>query len=188
MKSLCRILLLLAFVARFLTPPTLAATIQEIEKLRFEEAYRLWLQQKEALVPKSSDFAMAFGSTDPQTRKFTPTSFFALTCRLGRDAHVHESFLVKELTTNNYVSMIFDASPRLCSRYEVESEAPVVFDPDRGYSTRPRGGMYLGMDVRRKVWLQAIKKANSQPIGPANGSQPIRSETNQAPPAAGSRR
>ena len=51
------------------------------------------------------------------------------------------------------------------------------------------------MDFRR-LWEEALSISmrsatetfKPQPFGPANGSQPIRSETNSTPPAAGSRR
>lgn len=168
MKPMLQILLVTCLVS-FLLPPTLGATIQEIEKLPFNEAYRQWLKEKKALLQKRKPtfWILPWGSSDPQTGKFTPTTFFALTCRLGRDAHAYEVFLVQELRTNDYVSMILDASSRLCSHYGVGSEAPIVFDPQRGYATRPRGA-FMGIDARRRVWLQAIAKSNSQPSSPAN--------------------
>ncbi len=43
-------------------------------------------------------------------------------------------------------------------------------------------------DDLAKQWLEIMEKARSEPNGPANGSQPSRSETNSTPPAAGSRR
>jgi hypothetical protein len=214
MKTIHLLVLLAAFVICAIAPPALAATIQEIERLPFDEAYRLWLQEQQALAqrfpdfltygytdPKSGKFTMTSfpviqhspvsimaGSTDPKTGKFTPTSFQALTCRLGRDAHSHESFLVSALSTNQYVSMILDTSSQLCRRYGIESQAMVVFDPKFGYACPMRGGCIFGPDFQQSIWLKAMAKPISQPTGPTNGSQPIRSETNQASGAAGSRR
>ena len=43
-------------------------------------------------------------------------------------------------------------------------------------------------DGFRSVFLSSLKINKTEPDGAANGSQPIRSETNSTPPAAGSRR
>lgn len=171
-----RIFVLMVFLASFHIPPTSGATIQDIEKMPFDEAYRQWLKEAEALSQKRElgNYTLPWGSTDTQTGKFTPTIFFALTCRLGRDAHVNEAFLMKALSTDDWVSMILDASSVLCGRYGVESEAPVVYDSELGYSTRPRGGLYMGPEARREIWLEAVASSNAQQKSsdPANGSQP----------------
>ena len=186
-------LLLVGLSALFLSQPAFPATIDEIERMSFDEAYREWLREQEALVQRIKQrtqqgvYAISWGSTDRNTGKFTPTIFYALTCRLGQDAHRHESFLVSALTTNEYVSMVLDASPRLCSRYGVESEAPVAFEPGRGYSIRMRD-YSLGPDGRRRVWVEVMKKPIPQPDAAANGSQPVRSKTNSTSSTAGSRR
>jgi hypothetical protein len=185
MKMIHPILLLVAFFVCPVSPPALAATVQEIERLPFEEAYRLWLQERAAVVPNLP--VMPSGATDPKTGKFTPATFWALTCRLGRDAHIQESFLVSALTTNEWVSMILETSARLCSRFGIESQAAVLFDPEHGYRS-PMRDFVLGPKERRSLWLKAMKKSNSQPSGAANGSLPFRSETNPTSSAAGSRR
>jgi len=99
MKTLRLILMLLVCCACSWQPPTLAATIQEIEQLPFDKAYRLWLEEKEIFLKMLP--TEPIGSTDPQTGKFTPTNFWALTCRLGREAQKHESFLLSALTTDD---------------------------------------------------------------------------------------
>ena len=191
MKTINLTLLLLASSICNVGLPALAATIQGIEQLPFDEAYRLWLQEKETILQRSashpSSFTIPGGSMDAKTGRFMPSSYQALTCRLGRDAHIHESFLVSALSTNDWVSMILDASLPLCSRYGVESQATVLFDPKHGYTNIMRGYI-LGADGQRRIWLKAMAKPISQPSGPANGSQPIRTETNQTSSAAGSRR
>ncbi|MCX6929448.1 MAG: hypothetical protein NT154_40475 [Verrucomicrobia bacterium] len=213
MKTIFLTLMLAASFICPVSPPARAATIQEIERLPLDEAYRLWLQEQQALLqrspdiltygstdPKTGKFTLSsfpqlqhspviigLGTTDPKTRKFTPTKFQALTCRLGREAHRHESFLVSALSTNEYVSMILDTSSRLCRRYGVESEAMVLFDPKSGY-TCPMRDICSGLDTRRSIWLKAMAKPISQPTGPTNESLPSRSETNQTSGAAGFRR
>lgn len=197
-KTINLILLLGASFIWPIAPPALAATIQEIERLPFEEAYRLWLQEQEALQQHSqaiitygavdaktgkftlSNFPVVqrcpvmimSGSTNPKTGKFTPTSFQALTCRLGRDADIQESFLRSALATNEYVSMILDTSSRLCSRYGIESQATILFDPELGYTSVMRD-FVLGPDAQRSIWLKAMVKPMSQPTGPAKGSLPF---------------
>jgi len=180
MKTIYPIPLVVALFVCPLNPRAQAATTQEIERLPFDEAYRLWLQEQQILVQHLP--VMPSGSTDSKTGKFTPTSFWALTCRLGRDAHTQESFLVSVLTTNEYVSMILETSTGLCNRYGIESQAAVLFDPERGYHN-PMREYCLGPKERRSVWLKAMKRPISQP---ADGSQPFRSQTNRTSPAAGS--
>jgi hypothetical protein len=213
MKTIVLILVLAASFICPVSPSALAATIQEIERLPFDVAYGLWLQEQQALLQRSPDIPtygsadpktgkftlcsfpqvqhspviIGLGTTDPKTHKFTPTKFQELTCRLGREAHSHESFLVSALSTNEYVSMILDTSSRLCRRYGVESEAMVLFDPKSGY-TCPIRNIGSGLDKRRSIWLKALAKPFSQPTGPTNGSQTSRSETNQTSRVAGSRR
>jgi len=55
-----------------------------------------------------------------------------------------------------------------------------------------RSQEYLDMLQKRQTELarqfREIQKRKAEPGGPANGSQPIRSETNRTPSAAGSRR
>ena len=185
MRTTYPILLLVAATMCCSIPPTVAATIDEIEGLSFDEAYRLWVPEQQAQVYQIP--SRRIGTTDSKTGKFTPTRYWALTCRLGRDAHTHESFLVSALATNAYVSEILETSSRLCSRYGIQSQAAVVFDPRVGYISCI---MDFAFDqrIRRSTWLKAMAKPISQPDGATNGSQPIRSDTNQAPPAAGSRR
>ena len=128
-------------------------TIQEIERLPFDDAFQQWLQ-----VPEIQ--RQAGGSTDLKTGKFTPTAFSALTCHLGQDAHLHQSVLVSALNTNAEVSLILDSSPVLCRGYAVNSEATVKFDPKDGYTGVMRGWV-SGPEVRRSVWLDAMKKTQS---------------------------
>src|SRR6185369_7633584 len=188
MKMIRQILLLVAVFVCPVSPSALAATVQEIERLPFDEAYRLWLQEQAAVVRNLQNLpVIPSGTTDSKTGKFTPTIFWALTCRLGRDAHIQESFLVSALTTNEWVSMILETSARLCSRFGIESQAAVLFNPEHGYSS-PMRDYVLGPKERRSVWLKAMKKSSSQPGGAANGSQPLPSGTNSTSSAADSRR
>ena len=189
----------------------LAATLQEIERMPFDEAYGLWLKEQGALVPPPvvthsykdtktgqialSSFphaehppaAIAIGSSDPKTREFTPTTFWALTCRLGQEARSHEGFLQGALATNAWVSAILDASASLCTKYHIASQAVVRYDPKGGYTEVMRDWID-GPDTRKGVWLKALAKLDSQPDGSANGSQPIHAGTNTTSGAAGSRR
>jgi hypothetical protein len=130
-------------------------TIQEIERLPFDDAFQQWLPATEIQGP-TPPWTMG-GSTDLKTGKFTPTAFWALTCRLGQDAHLHQSFLVSALNTNAQVSLILDSSPVLCRGYAVNSEAMVRFDPKDGYTSVTRGWVSVP-EVRRSVWLDAMKK------------------------------
>jgi hypothetical protein len=182
MKIIYPILLVVAFCVCPITPEAVATTIQEIEQLPFDEAYRLWLHEQQAMVQQLP--VMLSGSTDSKTGKFTPTSFWALACRLGRDAHTHESFLVSALTTNEYVSMVLETSSQLCTRYGIKSQASVLFDPERGYS-QPLQAFLVGPKERRSLWMNAIMRPMAQPDGPTNRSQPIRPETNRPPAGAG---
>ena len=184
MKTIYPILLLAAFFVCPLNPPALAAT-NEIEQMPFDDAYRLWLHEQRDMVQRLPN--RLSGILDPKTGIFTPTRFWALACRLGRDAHTHESFLVSALATNEYVSLILETSSPLCSRYGIKSQASVLFDPERGYS-KPLQSFLFGPKVRQSVWLNVMKKPISQPADPADGSQPIRSETNRTSSAASSRR
>jgi len=174
MKTISSILMLAAFFACPLSPPALAATIQEIEGLPFDEAYQLWLGEQRDLVHHLP--VIPSGTKDLKTGEFTPTTFWALTCRLGRDALAQESFLVSALNTNEYVSMILETSAKLCSRYGIASQAAVRFDPEHGYrlQTIEYG---LGPEGRKTVWMKAMKSPASQPVGPADRSQPLRSNT-----------
>jgi len=185
MRTTYPILVVVAATMCCSIPPTLAGTIDDIEGLSFDEAYRLWIPEQQDRVYQVP--VRVSGTKDSRTGKFTPTRYWALTCRLGRDAHTHESFLVSALATNEYVIEILEASSQLCRRYGIQSQAEVRFDPERGYS----GVMIqLGFDekLRRSRWLKAMGKPISQPDGATNGSQPSRSETNHTPPAAGSPR
>jgi hypothetical protein len=185
MRTTYPILLLVAATMCCSIPPTVAATIDEIEGLSFDEAYRLWVPEQQAQVYQIP--SRRIGTTDSKTGKFTPTRYWALTCRLGRDAHTHESFLVSALATNEYVSEILETSSRLCSRYGIQSQAAVVFDSRVGYTSCI---IEFGFDqrIRRSMWLKAMAKPTSQPDGATNRSQPFRSETNRTPPAAASHR
>jgi len=156
-------------------------TIQEIERLPYDDAFQKWQQTSEIQYPTNA--SITFGTTDLKTGKFTATAFWALTCRLGQDAHRHESFLVSTLNTNAQVSLILDSSPVLCSRYAVTSEAMVRFDPKAGYAIVMRNYV-SGPEVRQSVWLDAIRKTNFQTNGAGNQSQPIRSGTNGTSSAA----
>lgn len=170
MKTINLTLLLAACFMCPAGPPALAATIKEIERLPFDQAYRLWLQEEESLFQRSasphSAIIITGGSTDAKTGKFTPTSFQALTCRLGRDAHTHEAFLLSALRTNEYVSMILDTSSRLCSQYGIESQATVLYDPKLGYTSVTRD-FVLGPEAQRSIWLKAMTKPVSQPTSSA---------------------
>lgn len=185
MKVLRSVLMLAALVAASVSPLTAAESIQEIERMPFDDAYRLWLQEQQTVVLKLPVFPS--GSPDPKTGTFTPTTFWALTCRLGREAHMRESFFMSALVTNEWICEILETSPQLCEIYGVKSQASILFDPERGY-TCPTRSYIMGPETRRKTWLEAVKKASSQQSGAANRSQPIRSETNRTPSAAGSRR
>ncbi len=176
MRTTYPILLVVAATMCCSIPPTLAATIDEIEQLSFDEAYRLWVPEQQARVYQVP--VRVSGTTDSRTGKFTPTRYWALTCRLGRDAHTHESFLVSALATNEYVSDILETSSRLCSRYGIKSQPEVRFDPERGYSLVMHGGLVLDPKMRRSMWLKAMAKRISQPDGASNRSQPVRPETN----------
>jgi hypothetical protein len=211
MKMINLMLLLAAASAFIIASTTLAVTTEEIERMLFDQAYGLWLQEQAALVPPAvvtysykdpktgqialsnfphvehpSGVAIAIGSTNAKTGKFTPTTFWALTCRLGQQAHNHEAFLRCALATNEWVSAILDASASLCTKYRVESEAVVRFDPNGGYTELMRD-YRAGPDTRKEVWLKAAAKVVSQ-RGAANGSQPIHVGTNKRSGAAGSHR
>lgn len=151
-------------------------TIQEIERLPFDDAFQQWLQSPEIQNPDNPLLMYSMAISDAKTGKFTPTPFWALTCHLGQDAHLHESFLISALHTNENVSLILDSSPVLCSRYGVNSESVVKFDPKDGYTFVMRDSI-VGPDGRRSTWLDAIKKTNSQTNGAVNQSQPIQPET-----------
>jgi hypothetical protein len=193
------------------TSTALAATLQEIERMPFDEAYGLWLKEQAALVPppvvaysykdaktgqvalsnvphvEQPASAIALGSSDPKTGEFTPTSFWALTCRLGREAPSHELFLRGALATNAWVSAILDASASLCTKYHVESQALVRYEPKGGYTNVMRDWVD-GPDTRKEVWLKALAKPAPKPDDPAAGPRPVLSEPNSPPAPAGSGR
>jgi hypothetical protein len=182
MRTTCPILLVVATSICCSIAPTGAAGFDEVERLSFEEAYRIWVPEQQDHVAKIP--VLVSGTTDVKTGTFTPTRYWALTCRLGRDAHNHESFLVSALATNEYVVDILETSSRLCNQYGIKSEAAVWFDPDRGYSSvliqwrhDPRW--------RRNLWLKAMHKPASQRDGAANRSQPVHSGTNGTSVTAG---
>jgi hypothetical protein len=158
------------------TPPP---TIPEIERLPFDAAFQQWLQDPEQA---TTNVYTAFGSTDAKTGTFTPSTFEALTCRLGQEAHLHEAFLASALSTNAQVSAILDSSPVLCRRYAVNSGAMVRYDPNDGYTFVMRGWVD-GPDVRRSVWLAAIK-TNAPPNAAGNPRPPGRPESKGTPSAA----
>ena len=180
MKTFATILLLAVVVS---IPQTARAADSslEIERLPYDDAFHQWLQSPEIQNPTND--TIMYGSTDPKTGKSTPTPFWMLTCRLGQDAHLNESFLISALNTNAQVSLILDSSPVLCSRYGVHSEAMVTFDPKEGYTIGMRNWI-SGPEVRQSVWLDAIKKTNSQPNGARSQSHTIRPKTNGTSSAA----
>jgi hypothetical protein len=184
MKQFLLIPALVLGVALF-AADTRPPTIQEIERLPFDDAFQQWLRAPELTPEIQGTFKLGimFGSTDSKTGKSTPTPFWALTCRLGQEAHLHEAFLVSALNTNAQVSLILDSSPVLCRRYAVNSEAMVRFDPTDGYTFVMRDWVD-GPDVRRTVWLDALKQTNASPNGAVNQSPPLRPETNETPSAA----
>ena len=142
-------------------------TIQEIEQLPFDDAFQQWGHALQSPTNTWNSITL----TDLHNGRFTPSAFWALTCRLGNDAHLHESSLVSALNSNALVSLILDTSPVLCSKYAVNSEAMVTFDPIGGYAMVMRSDVE-GPDGRRSVWLDAISKTNSQPSSaPPQGSQ-----------------
>lgn len=180
-----RILLMPVFVmgaALFAADPK-PPTVQEIERLPYDVAFQQWLQAPEQA---TTNLLIEYGSTDLKTGKFTPTPFWALTCRLGQEAHLHEGFLVSALSTNAQVSQILDSSPVLCRRYTINSGAMVRFDPQEGYSVVMRNWVD-GPDVRRKVWLDTLR-TNLPPKAAGNPGPPVRPETNGTPPAADGRK
>ena len=183
MKMINLTRLLAASSVCLIASTALAATLQEIERMPFDEAYGLWLKEQAAHPPA----AVAIGSADPKAREFTPTTFWALTCRLGQEARNHEAFLQGALATNAWVSAILDTSASLCTKYHVASQAVVRYDPKGGYTEVMRDWID-GPDTRKGVWLKALAKLDSQPDGSANGSQPIHAGTNTTSGAAGSRR
>lgn len=160
MNALRQILMFAAIVTISVSPLAAGRTIQEIEQLPFDEAYHLWLQEQKAVAKNLEGFPI--GITEPKTGVFTPATIWVLSCRLGREAHLRESFLVSALATNEWVCEILESSPKLCERYGIESQAPVRFDPEGGYKSVPRSWMD-GLDLRRENWLKAIKKTRSQP-------------------------
>jgi hypothetical protein len=163
----------LVIAAGIFAADTQPPTIQEIEQLPFDDALQQWGQALQSPTNTWNSITL----TDLHSGRFTPSAFWALTCRLGNAAHLHESSLVSALNSNALVSLILDTSPVLCSKYAVNSEAMVNFDPIGGYTIVMRSDVG-GPDLRRSVWLDAIRKTNSQPSGARNPSRAIRPETN----------
>jgi hypothetical protein len=57
-----------------------------------------------------------------------------------------------------------------------------------GIALRPLVVAFNAFYAESMIWLRGFSDRNRQPGGPANGSQPTRSEIDRTPPAAGSRR
>lgn len=134
-------------------------SLRDIERMPFPEAYRLWRQERQAWA-RSRPAVLPTGATDPKTGRFRPSLFAALTCRLGREAPLHEAFLRRELTKEADVHQILEASPRLCRRSGIVSLAPVVWVPGQGYSLRATDGWVP--QVRQRLWLAALNPKASK--------------------------
>jgi hypothetical protein len=144
-------------------------SIRDIEQLSFADAYALWRQETMNLPPDQTSWLTA-SSTDPRTGGFTPGKLPVLECRLGREAHLHVSFLAEQLQTNADVHRILEASPRLCAEHDIHSKAQVEWVAEGQYRHRNTDGWIP--QVQQKLWLEAFNKARLQsPDGPANASQ-----------------
>ena len=180
----------LALVGYADTNASLQALLHNIEQSSFEDAYRLWRQEMKALAtnrnPDGGYSIPGAAVTDDKTGKAIPSRLAALECRLGQEAHLHESFLLEELAADADVHRVLESSQRLCEKYGIHSMALVLFIPGQGYVSRMNNGGIP--QAQQALWLKAMSNAGSQPDGSANGSQPFRSETNSTSPAAGSRR
>ena len=173
MKRFLSVLFVIALSGCMHRPTSSEMSTRDIEQLSFSDAYSLWRQERESLAKGCSpngSYSTPTGVTDPQTGRFTPSTISALTCRLGREAHVHESFLRKELTENADVHMVLESSPRLCERYGIASKAQVLFVPGRGYVHRTTDGW--SPEVQQRVWLEAMDKTASQQTPEGDGPRP----------------
>jgi hypothetical protein len=176
----------LALIGSSDTNESVAVLLHKVEQSSFEEAYRLWLQEKEALAKNGASngfYTIPAGVTDPKTGKFTPSRIAALQCRLGQEAHLHEAFLLKELAADADVHRVLESSQRLCEKYGIYSMARVQFIPGQGYTSKDNNG--YSPQAQQALWLKATTTAGSPPDGAAHGNQPMRSETNVTSPAAG---
>jgi len=175
----------LALVGSSDTNASVPVLLHKVEQSSFEEAYRLWLQEKQALAKNGASngfYTIPGGVTDPKTGKFTPSRIAALQCRLGQEAHLHEAFLLKELAADADVHRVLESSQRLCEKYRIHSMARVQFIPGRGYTSKDNNG--YSPQAQQALWLKAISRAGAQPDGPVNRSRPVGSETNLTSPAA----
>jgi len=153
-------------------------SVEHIEQSSFKDVYQFWRREKDSL----SRPAIPTGSTDSHTGRFTPTTFWVLTCRLGRDAHLHLSFLTKELATDADVHMILEASSPLCDHYGIDSKAQVEFVPEHDYRHRMTDGW--SPQVQQRRWLEAVNRAEFRQDGEVNGTRPIHSDRNRTSSAA----
>jgi len=168
-------LLLIALPGCEHPPEVSELSINDIEHLPFMDAYRYWRQEMGTFAEKPSPegpyIIPTGGVTDPKTGKFTPSNFAALQCRLGKEAHLHESFLMKELAADASVHMILESSQHLCEKYGIHSMALVLLAPGQGYMTRSNNG--YAPEAQQDLWLKAMSTANSQPDSARDAASPI---------------
>jgi hypothetical protein len=64
----------------------------------------------------------------------------------------------------------------------------LIASGERIHFTEDGKALWVGEETSHRTWLYRVTPASSEPDGPANRSQPIRTETNRTSSAAGSRR
>lgn len=170
----------LAIVGETNHKESLEVLLREVEQSSFAEAYAAWRQEKKALAEQRGTnvfYSTPTGVTDSQTGKFIPSRIAALQCRLGREAHLNESFLLRELATDAEVHQIFESSPRLCEKYGIHSMALVQFNPEQGYINKLNSG--YSPQIQQQLWLKTTANVDLQTDGLTNGSQSIPSGINK---------
>jgi hypothetical protein len=156
-------------------PAASERSVQDIEQLTFPDAYRLWQREMKTLAGNSvsgGSSVMLSGTMDPATGKFTPSAMTALPCRLGLEAHLHESFLFKELSADAEVWVILESSPLLCQKYGIFSLAPVRHIPGQGYVHVNNSGS--SPQAEQALWLKAMGSANKKPAFESDKSRRVR--------------
>jgi hypothetical protein len=163
MKNVVAIVFLLALLGCAQRPTLSALSIREIEQLPYDEAYRLWRQEKTSLAGRHSrdgGYSIPSGGTDLKTGMFTPSRIAAVECRLGREAHLHERLLRDQLAKDADVHRILEASPRLCEKCGITSMAQVVLLPNGRYSLRSRDGWIP--QAQQRLWLEVLNRTSPQ--------------------------
>ena len=146
------------------------SALRDVERSSFADAYREWRKEKESLAKNrvsNGSYVIPTGVTDTETGKFTPSRIVALQCRLGQEAHLHESFLLNELAADAAVHRILESSQRLCEKYGVVSTVQVQFAPGHGYVHKARNG--CSPQFQQALWLKGMNNLVSQQDDAASG-------------------